>query len=82
MRTIEDLVNGVEAAIDELEQAAFIASLMPADVDAALLKPLAELCAAAVAGTEAAASGIVAAARRRKVAGRFRRRARRRRETY
>ncbi|WOJ88295.1 hypothetical protein RZS28_10620 [Methylocapsa polymorpha] len=60
--TIEDLVNGVEAAIDELEQAAFIASLVPAEVDAALLKPLAELCAAAVAGTEAAASGIVAAA--------------------
>lgn len=60
--TIEHLVNGVEDAIDQLEQAAFIASLMPAGVDAALLKPLAELCAAAVAGAEAAASGVVAAA--------------------
>ncbi len=60
--TIEELVNGVEAAIDELEQAAFIASLMPVAVDAALLAPLAELCAAAVAGAEAAASGVVAAA--------------------
>ncbi len=60
--TIEELVNGVEAAIDELEQAAFIASLVPAGVDSALLEPLAELCAAAVAGAEAAASGVVAAA--------------------
>ncbi|WP_026608086.1 hypothetical protein [Methylocapsa acidiphila] len=59
---IEELVNGVEAAIDELEQAAFIASLMPAGVEAALLRPLSELCAAAVAGAEAAASGVAAAA--------------------
>jgi uncharacterized protein Yka (UPF0111/DUF47 family) len=60
--TIESMVNAVEDAIDDLEQAAFISSLMPADLPPLLLKPLAELSAAAVAAAEAAASGAAAAA--------------------
>ena len=56
-RDIELLVNSVEEAIDELEQAAFISSLAPDDVDDALLAPLAALAAAALAGAEATASG-------------------------
>jgi hypothetical protein len=59
---IEQLVNRVEEAIDELEQAAFIASLVPAGVEPAMLKPLVDLCAAATSGAEAAASGVEAAA--------------------
>ncbi len=58
---IAQLVDRVEQAIDELEQAAFVCSLAPPQIPAALLGPLAELCAAAVAGTEAAASGVAAA---------------------
>ncbi len=61
-RSIERLVNQIEDAIDELEQAAFVASLVPLDAGAELLEPLAELCAATVAGTEAAAAGVAAAA--------------------
>jgi len=61
-RGIERLVNQMENAIDELEQAAFVASLVPDAVAAELLEPLAELCAATVAGTEAAAVGVAAAA--------------------
>lgn len=61
-RGIERLVNQIEDAIDELEQAAFVASLVPDEVAAELLDPLAELCAAAVSGTEAAAIGVAAAA--------------------
>ena len=61
-RGIERLVNPIEETIDELEQAAFIASLVPAEPAAELLDPLAELCAAVVAGTEAAAIGAAAAA--------------------
>jgi uncharacterized protein Yka (UPF0111/DUF47 family) len=60
-RGIERLVNQVEDAIDELEQAAFIASFVPHDVAPELLAALSELCAAALAGTEAAASGVAAA---------------------
>jgi uncharacterized protein Yka (UPF0111/DUF47 family) len=60
--SIERLVNGAEQAIDELEQAAFTASLLPVEIAAELLTPLAVLCAAAVAGAEAAASGTAAAA--------------------
>jgi uncharacterized protein Yka (UPF0111/DUF47 family) len=56
------LVNGIEDVIDELEQAAFIASLLPEQLAPELLVPLAELCAAAIRGAEAAASGIAAAA--------------------
>jgi len=59
---IEQLVNRVEEAIDELEQAAFIASLAPVGIDPALLKALAELCAVARSAAEAAASGLAAAA--------------------
>ncbi len=61
-RGIERLVNQIEDAIDELEQAAFVASLMPTEIAAALLEPLAELCAATVSGAEAAAAGVAAAA--------------------
>jgi uncharacterized protein Yka (UPF0111/DUF47 family) len=59
---IEQLVNRVEEAIDELEQAAFIASIMPADLRAGVFKPLADLCSAAVSAAEAAGSGADAAA--------------------
>ena len=58
---IEQLVDRVEEAVDELEQAAFIASLAPAGIDPALLSTLAELCAVATTATEAAASGLAAA---------------------
>jgi uncharacterized protein Yka (UPF0111/DUF47 family) len=58
---IEQLVDRVEESIDELEQAAFIASLMPPATDPALLSALAELCAVATSATEAAASGLAAA---------------------
>ena len=61
-RSIERLVNEMEDTVDELEQAAFVASLIPGEIPAELLGPLAELCAAAVSGTEAAASGVAAAA--------------------
>jgi uncharacterized protein Yka (UPF0111/DUF47 family) len=60
--TVEQLVNRAEEAIDELEQAAFLTSLLPGELAPDLLKPLAELCAAAVRGAEAAASGTAAAA--------------------
>jgi hypothetical protein len=59
---IERLINRIEEAIDELEQAAFIASLTPDEVASDLLKPLAELCTVAVRGAEAAAAGVAAAA--------------------
>jgi uncharacterized protein Yka (UPF0111/DUF47 family) len=58
---IEQLVDRVEESVDELEQAAFIASLAPAGMDPALLSALAELCAVATTATEAAASGLAAA---------------------
>jgi uncharacterized protein Yka (UPF0111/DUF47 family) len=61
-RTIELLINSVEEAIDELEQAAFVSSLVPGEMTGELLAPLAELAAAAVTGSEAAASGAAAAA--------------------
>ena len=60
--TIERLVNSVEEAIDELEQAAFISSLAPSEIAPEVLGPLAELCSEAVSGTEAAAAGAAAAA--------------------
>ena len=61
-RGIERLVNQIEDAIDELEQAAFVASLVPTEIAPELLDPLAELCAATVSGAEAAATGVTAAA--------------------
>ncbi len=60
--SIERLVNEMEDAIDELEQAAFVASLLPAEAAPELVAPLAELAAAALAGTEAAAAGTAACA--------------------
>jgi uncharacterized protein Yka (UPF0111/DUF47 family) len=59
---IEQLVNGIEDVVDELEQAAFIASLLPEKMSESVLKPLSELCAVVLTGTEAAASGVDAAA--------------------
>jgi len=59
---IEQLVNHTEDAIDELEQAAFIASLMPAGLAPEVLASLAELCTATISSVEAAASGADAAA--------------------
>lgn len=59
---IEQLVNQAEQAIDELEQAAFIASLAPNQINAEILAPLADLIDAAVSGAEAAARGAAAAA--------------------
>jgi uncharacterized protein Yka (UPF0111/DUF47 family) len=61
-RGIEGLANQIEDAIDDLEQAAFVASLVPTELPQALLEPLTELCAAAVAGAEAAVTGTAAAA--------------------
>lgn len=59
--TVEDLINAVEDTIDDLEQAAFVSSLMPDDVPPALLAPLSELAAAALGAAEAAATGATAA---------------------
>ena len=59
---IERLVNSLEQAIDELEQAAFIASLAPVELAPDVVAPLADLCATVIAGTEAAAAGAAAAA--------------------
>ncbi len=58
---IEQLVDRIEEAVDELEQAAFIASLAPPGIDPALLATLAELCAVATTAIEAAASGLASA---------------------
>lgn len=60
--TIKRLVDIAEQTIDDLEQAAFIASLAPETMNADLLSPLADLADAAIAGAEAAARGAVAAA--------------------
>lgn len=56
------LVDTAENAIDELEQAAFFATLIPPKIDPNVLQPLNELCAAAAEGTGAAARGLEAAA--------------------
>jgi uncharacterized protein Yka (UPF0111/DUF47 family) len=58
---IGELVDLAEQAIDELEQAAFIASLAPPSIDARLLPALSELCAITMTATEAAACGLAAA---------------------
>ncbi|HXW43113.1 MAG TPA: DUF47 family protein [Xanthobacteraceae bacterium] len=60
-RSIRRLVDQMEDAIDELEQAAFIASLVPKALAPELIDPLDELCSAVVAGTAAAAAGVAAA---------------------
>ncbi|MGR7996171.1 hypothetical protein [Xanthobacter sp. ZOL 2024] len=59
---VAQLVNRIEEAIDDLEQAAFIASLAPQGLDGALLAALGHLARLAVAGTEAAAMGVAATA--------------------
>jgi uncharacterized protein Yka (UPF0111/DUF47 family) len=59
--SIEQLVNGIEDVVDELEQAAFIASLLPEKMSDSVLKSLSELCAVVLTGVEAAASGADAA---------------------
>lgn len=61
-RGIEHLVNEIENAIDELEEAAFAASLLPAAIAPDLLARIAELSAATLAGTKAAVIGTAAAA--------------------
>lgn len=58
---IGQLIDRVEEAIDELEQAAFVASLLPKQTDPALLALLAELCAVTATAAEVAASGVAAA---------------------
>jgi uncharacterized protein Yka (UPF0111/DUF47 family) len=58
---IEQLVNGIEDVVDELEQAAFIASLLPDKISDSVLKPLSELCAVVLTGAETAVSGADAA---------------------
>ncbi len=56
------LSNAAEDTIDDLEQAAFIASLLPKTVPGDILQPVLDLCRHAVRGSEAAASGVDAAA--------------------
>jgi hypothetical protein len=56
------LIDRAEEAVDELEQAAFVASLAPAGLDKPLVSALAELCAVVMTATEAAACGLAAAA--------------------
>jgi uncharacterized protein Yka (UPF0111/DUF47 family) len=59
--TIEQLVNGIEDVVDELEQAAFIASLLPEKISDSILKALSQLSAVVLKGTETAVSGVDAA---------------------
>ena len=59
--TLGQLIDRAEEAVDELEQAAFIASLMPERTDPSLLSALAELCTVALTAIEVAASGVAAA---------------------
>ncbi|HZD91988.1 MAG TPA: hypothetical protein VE224_17950, partial [Pseudolabrys sp.] len=59
--SIQQLVDTVEQAIDELEQAAFIASLAPPIIPAELLQPLGDIAAATIMGAEAVAAGAAAA---------------------
>ena len=58
---IGQMIDALEGAIDELEQAAFVASLLPAQLEPEILNLLADLCAAVVASTEAISSGADAA---------------------
>ncbi len=59
---IAQLVNAAEDSIDELEQAAFMASLVPQPLNPLAVEPLNQLCTAAISATEAAARGVEAAA--------------------
>jgi uncharacterized protein Yka (UPF0111/DUF47 family) len=58
---IGQLIDRIEDAIDELEQAAFVASLLPEQTDPALLASLAELCVVAATAAETASRGVAAA---------------------
>jgi hypothetical protein len=58
---VAQLVDAAEDTVDELEQAAFLASLMPTALDSRFLPPLSTLTDAAIRGVEAAVSGIDAA---------------------
>jgi uncharacterized protein Yka (UPF0111/DUF47 family) len=60
--SITALIDGAENAIDELEQAAFLVSLLPTEIEPNLLAPLGVLAKAAIAGSEAAVRGLEAAA--------------------
>lgn len=57
---IEQFVDRLEDAIDDLEQATFVASLLPAKIDATCVPVLVGLCHEALSGIEAAASGLAA----------------------
>jgi uncharacterized protein Yka (UPF0111/DUF47 family) len=59
--TVGQLIDTVEGVIDELEQAAFMASLLPGRLDSAILQPFADLSAAVVESAQAIASGADAA---------------------
>jgi uncharacterized protein Yka (UPF0111/DUF47 family) len=59
---VAQLVDTAEDTVDELEQAAYIASLAPPVIDRTLNEHLATLADAAIGGIEAAVSGIDAAA--------------------
>jgi len=56
-RTTEQLVNRMEDVVDELEQAAFIASLMPAGMTRTCSSHCPSCAASRSQGTEAAATG-------------------------
>jgi uncharacterized protein Yka (UPF0111/DUF47 family) len=58
---VAELIDCAEQTVDELEQATFIASLVPVGIDPAPLSALQELSQTAIAATEAAASGLAAA---------------------
>ena len=60
--TIAQLIDTAEETVDDLEEAAFVASLAPAVFDHVFVGPLTALVDAVVSGTEAAVSGIDAAA--------------------
>jgi uncharacterized protein Yka (UPF0111/DUF47 family) len=61
-RSVKRLIDQMEDAIDELEQAAFFAQLIPENLAPELIDSLNELCVAVVSSTEAAAAGTAAAA--------------------
>ncbi len=59
---MEQLINLAEQTIDDFEQAAFIASLVPNEIEPDVLDALASLCGAATNAIEAAVRGAAAAA--------------------
>ena len=74
--TIAQLVDAAEDTVDELEQAAFLASLMPAALDATFVPPLATLADSASAASKRRSPGSMPPARYRRAALRRRRRLR------